>query len=101
MLRQIRAAVSSQFEQLSQETLNKRVLRRIIICDETSERWTGAFKRLMGILPGPSITKIRSAETLKIMRRLIVLYLFCASTVFCQSNRGELRLKVVDPSGLG
>ena len=26
---------------------------------------------------------------------------WCALPVYCQSNRGELRLKVTDPSGLG
>jgi hypothetical protein len=31
----------------------------------------------------------------------MLLLLFCASTVLCQSNRGELRLKVVDPKGTG
>jgi hypothetical protein len=35
------------------------------------------------------------------MKKLIFLFFFCASTVLCQSNRGELRLKVVDPAGAG
>jgi TonB-dependent Receptor Plug Domain len=35
------------------------------------------------------------------MKRLIALVLLCASTVFCQSTSGELRLKVLDPSGIG
>jgi len=35
------------------------------------------------------------------MKRLTVLFLLCASSLFCQSNSGELRLKVTDPSGLG
>jgi hypothetical protein len=29
------------------------------------------------------------------------LFFFCALPLFCQSNSGELRLKVTDPSGLG
>jgi hypothetical protein len=33
--------------------------------------------------------------------RLIALFLGCALPLLCQSNRGELRLKVTDPSGLG
>ncbi len=36
-----------------------------------------------------------------VMKRLIVLFLLCASPAFCQSTSGELRLKVVDPSGVG
>jgi hypothetical protein len=35
------------------------------------------------------------------MKRLVALVCFCASPLFCQSNSGELRLKVIDPSGLG
>ena len=35
------------------------------------------------------------------MVRLIVLFLGCALPLLCQSNKGELRLKVTDPSGLG
>ena len=35
------------------------------------------------------------------MRRIAVLFFFCALPLYCQSNRGELRLKVIDPSGLG
>ena len=35
------------------------------------------------------------------MKTLILLFFFCASTVLCQSNRGELHLKVVDPNGAG
>jgi hypothetical protein len=34
------------------------------------------------------------------MKRLTALFLFCALPLFAQSNRGELRLKVTDPSGL-
>ena len=33
--------------------------------------------------------------------RIAVLLFLCALPVHCQSNRGELRLKVTDPSGLG
>jgi hypothetical protein len=35
------------------------------------------------------------------MKRFAALFLFCALPLFAQSNRGELRLKVTDPSGLG
>ena len=34
------------------------------------------------------------------MKRFVALVLFCASSLFGQSNVGELRLKVTDPSGL-
>jgi hypothetical protein len=33
--------------------------------------------------------------------RLLAVFLGCALPLFCQSNSGELRLKVTDPSGLG
>ena len=32
---------------------------------------------------------------------LAAVFFFCALPLFCQSNTGELRLKVTDPSGLG
>jgi Outer membrane protein beta-barrel family/TonB-dependent Receptor Plug Domain len=35
------------------------------------------------------------------MRKLLALFFFCAWPVFCQTNSGELRLKVTDPAGLG
>jgi hypothetical protein len=35
------------------------------------------------------------------MKRFAAILAFCASSVFCQSNSGELHLKVTDPSGLG
>jgi TonB-dependent Receptor Plug Domain len=35
------------------------------------------------------------------MKRLAVLFFICAVPLFCQSNRGELRLRVTDTSGLG
>jgi TonB-dependent Receptor Plug Domain len=35
------------------------------------------------------------------MKRLVALVSFCAAPLFCQSNSGELRLRVIDPSGLG
>src|ERR1700723_40455 len=35
------------------------------------------------------------------MKRIAVLVFLCAWPVYCQSNRGELRLQVTDPSGLG
>jgi hypothetical protein len=35
------------------------------------------------------------------MTRFAAIFFFCALPLFSQSNRGELRLKVTDPSGLG
>ncbi len=35
------------------------------------------------------------------MRKLVTLFLLCAWPVFCQTNSGELHLKVTDPSGSG
>jgi hypothetical protein len=35
------------------------------------------------------------------MRRIACLFFLCSLTLYCQGNRGELRLKVTDPSGLG
>ena len=35
------------------------------------------------------------------MRRLVALFLLCCLPVFCQSNGGELHLKVTDPAGIG
>ncbi|MGC2769937.1 MAG: TonB-dependent receptor [Candidatus Acidiferrum sp.] len=35
------------------------------------------------------------------LRRFAAVFLFCALAVFSQSNKGELRLKVSDPAGLG
>jgi len=35
------------------------------------------------------------------MTRLAAIFLFCAVPLFCQSNSGELRLRVTDPDGLG
>jgi hypothetical protein len=40
-------------------------------------------------------------RSLIFMRRIAVVFFLCALPVYCQSNRGELRLKVIDPSGLG
>lgn len=34
-------------------------------------------------------------------RRFAALFLLCALPAFCQTNTGELRLKVIDPSGAG
>jgi outer membrane receptor for Fe3+-dicitrate len=34
------------------------------------------------------------------MKRFAALLLLCATPLFCQSNRGELRLRVTDPAGL-
>jgi hypothetical protein len=33
--------------------------------------------------------------------RLAALFFFCAAALFCQSNTGELHLKVTDPTGVG
>ena len=35
------------------------------------------------------------------MKRFAAVFFFCALPLFCQSNSGELHLKVTDPSGLG
>jgi TonB dependent receptor/TonB-dependent Receptor Plug Domain len=35
------------------------------------------------------------------MKRLAVMFFFCVVPLFAQSNRGELHLRVTDPSGLG
>ena len=35
------------------------------------------------------------------LKRLTTVLLLCAAPAFCQSNTGELRLKVIDPSGAG
>ncbi len=35
------------------------------------------------------------------MTRFAAIFFFCAVRLFCQSNSGELRLKVTDPDGLG
>ena len=35
------------------------------------------------------------------MTRFAAIVFLCASPLFCQSNSGELRLKVIDPAGLG
>ncbi len=35
------------------------------------------------------------------MTRLAAIFFFCAVPLFCQSNSGELRLRVTDPDGLG
>jgi hypothetical protein len=46
-------------------------------------------------------SKITSKPGADVGVRLIALFLGCALPLLCQSNRGELRLKVTDPSGLG
>jgi hypothetical protein len=35
------------------------------------------------------------------MKRFAAVFFFCALPLFCQTNSGELQLKVTDPSGLG
>jgi hypothetical protein len=44
---------------------------------------------------------LTSAESFTLTRRIAWLCFWCALPLYCQSNRGELRLKVSDPSGLG
>jgi TonB-dependent Receptor Plug Domain len=53
--------------------------------------------------PLRSIARVRlqGHQGRKFVRRIAVLVFLCALPVYCQSNRGELRLKVTDPSGLG
>ena len=36
-----------------------------------------------------------------LIKRVATLFLLCTISAFCQSNSGELRLKVTDPSGRG
>jgi TonB-dependent Receptor Plug Domain len=36
-----------------------------------------------------------------LLKRFAALFFFCALPLYCQSNSGELRLKVTDPAGLG
>ncbi len=40
-------------------------------------------------------------RSLNVMERIACLFFLCALPLYCQSNSGELRLKVTDPSGLG
>src|SRR5277367_5624080 len=44
---------------------------------------------------------LTAATSFTFTGRIAWLLFWCALPVYCQSNRGELRLKVVDPSGLG
>ncbi|MGO9057165.1 MAG: TonB-dependent receptor plug domain-containing protein, partial [Candidatus Binataceae bacterium] len=46
-------------------------------------------------------TKARPQRLRFFMKRLLAIVFFCASPLFCQSNSGELRVKVTDPTGLG
>lgn len=46
-------------------------------------------------------THISDQPKATLMRRFAVLVLFCTLPIRAQSNMGELRLKVTDPSGLG
>jgi len=50
-----------------------------------------------------SIVRVRLRGQLgqQFVRRIAFLVFLCVLPVYCQSNRGELRLKVTDPSGLG
>jgi hypothetical protein len=49
----------------------------------------------------PRDNKTPTGETLYSMRKLASLFFLCAWPVFCQTNSGELHLRVTDPSGLG
>jgi hypothetical protein len=42
-----------------------------------------------------------SSRSLILTRRVAVLFFWCVLPLYCQTNNGELRLKVTDPSGLG
>ena len=42
-----------------------------------------------------------SRESISLTGRFVVLFLLCSLPLLGQSNRGELRLKVTDPAGLG
>jgi TonB-dependent Receptor Plug Domain len=44
---------------------------------------------------------LTAAMSFTFTERIAWLFFLCALPVYCQSNRGELRLKVIDPSGLG
>ena len=55
----------------------------------------------MTFLPSVIRNNMRGHRGRRFMRRITFLVFFCALPVYCQSNRGELRLKVIDPSGLG
>jgi hypothetical protein len=57
--------------------------------------WHPPLTRLRPIVGGHLRARTR--------RRFMIAWLFflCALPLYCQSNRGELRLKVIDPSGLG
>src|ERR1700691_6589201 len=46
-------------------------------------------------------TKIRGHSTMTSMTRILVLFLVFVGVLCAQSNSGELRVKVTDPSGLG
>ena len=61
-------------------------------------------------MPTAPLTTVRLKEPL-FMKRFVVIFVFCVllflgpgwlvQSMFGQSNRGELRLKVIDPAGLG
>jgi hypothetical protein len=53
---------------------------------------------LLGAIVGDYLQAHRGRRFLK---RIAWLFFCCVLPLYCQSNRGELRLKVVDPSGLG
>ncbi len=45
--------------------------------------------------------QLRNRSGRQLVGRIACLIFLCALPLYCQSNRGELRLKVTDPSGLG
>ena len=55
----------------------------------------------MTLLHFTSSDHFRAHSGRRCTRRIAVLVFLCALPLYCQSNRGELRLKVTDPSGLG
>ena len=49
--------------------------------------------------PATGIQRRRSVK--RFIRRLAVVFFLCVAPLYCQSNSGELRLKVIDPSAAG
>jgi hypothetical protein len=47
------------------------------------------------------LAEISEVRSRAMMKRFAILFLFCALPLFSQSNSGELRIRVTDPSGLG
>jgi len=85
-------------------------------CENTLDvQGSGVFQIHLSAMPvrsgrencGPGWSDLRRAEgsgihrTPRLMNGLAVLFMLASSPLFCQSNSGELRLTVTDPSGLG